>query len=221
MGGEVFLNDKRVGHLEEQQQLGGDSATQYPAKMLLSILTKFMTDEGRRRHVSRFFDDKQIRIFDKQLNEKYNCPMTSSCGRVLDAASVLLGFCEKREYDGSPAIELENNSAEAYEIEPAIKKDVLLTSLLFRYLILNMNKDKKRLAGTVQKYIVDGLYRICVDHAKGLPIVFTGGCAVNEKMRKFLAEKGVLFNSEISCGDQGIAWGQVVYFSRNSNAIGR
>ena len=37
-GGEVFHNDERVGHLENQLQVGGDSAAQYPAKMLFNML---------------------------------------------------------------------------------------------------------------------------------------------------------------------------------------
>ncbi len=221
-GGEVFLNDKRVGHLEEQYQLGGDSAAEKPAKMLFSILSSFMTAEGRSKNMKKFYTDSEMAVFDKQLHEKYNCPLTSSCGRVLDAASVLLGFCIEREYAGSPAIMLERESGEAYEIEPAVEKDVLSSSLLFRYLILNIDKDKSRLAGTVQQYIVDGLWRICNDHASGLPIVFSGGCAFNKKMCEFLTSKGVLLNKEISCGDQGIAYGQMAYFDEvNSKNKGK
>ena len=32
-GGEIFHNDTHIGHLEQQLQLGGDSATQHPTKM--------------------------------------------------------------------------------------------------------------------------------------------------------------------------------------------
>ena len=45
--------------------------------------------------------------------------MTSSTGRVLDAASALLGICRERTYDGEPAMKLEaaaaGGAAEAWE----------------------------------------------------------------------------------------------------------
>ena len=45
---------------------------------------------------------------------------TSSTGRVLDAASALLGICRERTYDGEPAMKLESAAAggcaEAWEL---------------------------------------------------------------------------------------------------------
>ena len=48
-GGEIFENNKRVGHLESQFQLGGDSASRFPAKMLFSILRNFLSDRKSTR----------------------------------------------------------------------------------------------------------------------------------------------------------------------------
>jgi hydrogenase maturation protein HypF len=194
-GGEVFHNSERIGHLEEQYQLGGDSATRYPAKMLFSILRKFLTKEETKKHLRSFFSDKQLTVLDKQLSEKFNSPITTSCGRILDAASFLLGFCSERTYDGRPAMVLEANSTNPFELKPIIKNNVLKTTPLFEFLVNNIQRDKKRLAATVQQYLAEGMYEIASQYEK--PIVFSGGCAYNRIMSSYLIKKGVLVNEKV------------------------
>lgn len=208
-GGEVFMNGERVGHLEEQYQLGGDSATIYPAKFLYAILAKFMDEEELIDFMSKYFDLGELQMLKQQLINKINCPVTSSCGRIFDAASVLLGFCTRREYDGSPAIELEKNSTEPYDLIPIVENGVLYTTPLFEFLVANLDLDKSRLAATVQKYVAEGLYLIAREHSA--TVMFSGGCAVNKIMQEFLMGRGVFMNREVPCGDGGIALGQIVY----------
>lgn len=209
-GGEIFNNNKRIGHLEEQHQLGGDSATRHPAKMLFSILSKFLSLEESRKYLRNYYTEEQLHILKKQLNEKFNCPSTTSCGRILDAASFLLGFCDERTYEGRPAMLLEANSTTPYEIEPVIEGNVLMTTPLFRFLVDNSEKDKKKLAATVQMYLAKGLYEIASKFNK--PIVFSGGCAYNALMSSFLIEKGVHVNGKVPSGDGGISFGQIAYY---------
>ncbi|RMF54548.1 carbamoyltransferase HypF [Candidatus Woesearchaeota archaeon] len=213
-GGEIFYKNKRIGHLEPQLQLGGDSAAVYPAKMLFSILSKFLTKEERDKHMKGKFSAKELEIMQKQLDEKFNCPLTTSCGRILDAASSLLGFCDKRTYEGRPAMMLEANSTKPYDLEPVIKGNVLMTTPIFEFLTSNIDKDKKRLAATVQQYLAEGLYEIA--SKKGKPIVFSGGCAYNRIMSSFMIRKGVYTNEKVPAGDGGISFGQVSYYLANS-----
>ncbi|HII72211.1 TPA: carbamoyltransferase HypF [Candidatus Woesearchaeota archaeon] len=221
-GGEIFIDDKRVAHLEEHVQLGGDAAAQRPARMLMSILSKFMTEEGMRKIMLQHFDGELVTGLERQMAAGFNCPTTTSCGRVLDAAAAFLGICEERTYEGRPAMMLEAKSAEPYEIEPVINRngdlDVLLTTPLFKWLVLNSDKDPARLAATVQMYIAKGLYMMAAEHAQGRPIVFSGGCAYNKIMTKYLVEKGVLVNEKVPCGDGGVAFGQVAYYASKSCA---
>ena len=141
-GGEVFLNGQRMGHLESHLQLGGDAATEDPFRMLFSILSTFLTNEEIKRYVP--LEAKDLEVLKKQLEARFNTPITTSCGRVLDAASVLLGFSEKRTFDGSPAILLEQNSTEPYEIPPVIKDNVLLTTPPFHFLWKRRMQSKRR-----------------------------------------------------------------------------
>jgi len=217
-GGEIFNNNERAGHLEEQNQLGGDSAAIYPKKMLFGILTKFMD----RKELQQFFTKDEINVYSKQLQQKYNVFTTTSTGRVLDAVSALLGVCVKRTYEGEPAIKLEQSSCQnPYALQPKIEtqknKQILNTTYLFEYLVKNLDKDKKRLAATAQLYLVQGLYHIAVKFEK--PIVFSGGVAKNKIISGFMNKKGVLLNKKISCGDAGLCLGQVYLANINDCAL--
>ncbi len=213
-GGEIFHNNERVGHLEYQNQLGGDSAAAYPAKMLFSILRNFLKKEDSLKYLRDYYSISEIEILDKQLANKFNCPKTSSCGRILDAASFLLGFCDERTYEGRPAMLLESNSSIPLDINPVIENNILLTTPLFKFIIEHFDKDKSILAATVQKYLAVGLYEIAKQYNK--PIVFSGGCAYNNIMSEFLISRGVKTNINIPCGDGGISFGQIAYFLANS-----
>jgi len=221
-GGEVFHNNERIGSLEEHVMLGGDSSVKNPPKMLIGILMKFL-DENEVKKIMiklKYYKNNEINLLHNQYKENFNCLKTTSMGRVLDAASALLGICDKRTYDGEPAMMLESSSGEPYYLKPVIKKEdrwVLKTTPVFEYLIENIDKDKERLAATVQYYIAKGLFEIAEKYKK--PIVFSGGCAYNRLMTGYLVGKGVYLNEKVPAGDGGISFGQVAYFLRNGYGI--
>jgi len=212
-GGEIFDNDKRVGHLETQFQLGGDSASEFPAKMLFSILRNFFSLEETKKFMQNTFDDKTLSLLDKQLGERYNAPVTSSTGRILDAVSFLLNFCGERTYDGRPAMLLEANSSTPYDVAPIIKDNVLMTTPLFQYLVNNLDKDKNKLAATAQFYLARGFHEIASKFGK--PIVWSGGVAYNKIMTEYMLENDVLTHKKIPAGDGGISFGQIAYAIAN------
>jgi len=212
-GAEVFKVEKsnnfiRIGHLEEQSQLGGDTATIYPKKMLFGILSKFLTDEEIIK--MKLFNKKDSDIYLKILKNSSNMPYTSSAGRILDSVAVFLGLCEKRTYEGRPAMLLESIATKPFKLEPVFKKEngkkILMTTPLFEYLLNNKSKDKKRLAATSQMYLAKGLFEIASEYNN--PIVFSGGVAYNRMISEFMMENDVLFNKEIPCGDGEICYGQ-------------
>ncbi len=216
-GGEVFKvnqgnNFKRVGHLEEQPQLGGDSATIYPKKMLFGILSKFLNEKDLLK--LGLFDEKETGLYLKVLQSKFNTPYTTSSGRILDAVSALLGICDKRTYDGRPAMILESVATKPLNFEPIILhkngKKVLMTTHLFEFLLNNINREKGQLTATAQMYLASGLLAIAKQANKkdNIPIVFSGGVAYNRMISEFMINNGVLVNKEIPCGDGGICYGQ-------------
>jgi hydrogenase maturation protein HypF len=215
-GGEVFRRDVRIGHLELQSQIGGDSATRFPHRMLYGILRKFLSPHEVEKFMDKKFTESARHIVEQQLREGFHTPQTSSTGRIFDAASALLGFTSERTYDGRPALLLESHATTPYDFSPVIKDNILYTTPLFEFLIANIDKDKARLAATVQQYIAEGLY--CIALKEKLPIVFAGGCAYNRLMSTWMSEHGVLFNKEIPPGDGGISAGQIAAYVALANA---
>jgi len=155
-GGEVFSVQNstrftRVGHLEEQPQLGGDSATIYPKKMLYGILSKLLNEKELLS--LRLFNKNESKIYLTMLQKNLNIQRTTSTGRILDAVSAFLGFCEERTYDGRPAMLLESRATTPLEFEPIFSKvngqTILMTTPLFDFLLRNKEK-KEKLAATAQ-----------------------------------------------------------------------
>jgi len=215
-GGEIFKFSfrtkkfNRVGHLENQTMLGGDLAIKEPARMLIGILSKFTNKERIYPLIKKYYSKNDFEVLYSQLNQNFNCQQTSSTGRVLDAVSILLGFCKnERIYKHEPTDLLEKNSSIPYSLKPIIKNNILLTTPLFQYLIKNINKDKKRLAATAQKYIAEGLSKI-VD--KKHPTFFTGGIAKNKIISDILTSNGFTTTKKIPCGDAGISFGQIFFY---------
>jgi len=215
-GGEIFFVRKgniftRVGHLEEQPQLGGDSATIYPRKMLFGILSKILSEKELLK--SNLFKENESKIFLKILQNKFNIQTTTSTGRILDAVSALLGFCDERTYDGRPAMILESKATISLEFDPVFSqengKTILMTTPLFDFLY-RKKADKGKLAATAQMYIAKGLLTIAenASKTKNIPIVFSGGVTYNRMISGFLLQRNVLVNREIPPGDGGICYGQ-------------
>ena len=222
-GGEVFdvkngNEFRRIGHLEEQPQLGGDSATLYPKKMLFGVLSKLL-DENELIKLG-LFDEQESRLYLKVLENNFNVPITTSSGRILDAVSALLGFCDRRTYDGRPAMILESVATKPYDFEPVISnkngKSVLMTTSLFEFLLNNINKDKGRLAATAQMYLAKGFFEIAKQKAGNeAPIVLSGGVAYNRMISEFMMKNDVIVNKDIPCGDGGICYGQAYLSNMN------
>ncbi|MEK7447370.1 MAG: hypothetical protein AAB632_01025 [Patescibacteria group bacterium] len=224
-GGEVFEFSKgkvkRVGHLENQILLGGELAIKEPARMLISILGKFLEKEEVYGFVKEYYDKNQFELLWNQWKDGFNCLEASSIGRVLDAVSVLLGFSgNERAYKHAPIDSLEKNSGEPYEIEPVIKakNDIfeLKTTPLFEYLVKNLDKDKKRLAATTQMYLAKGLWEICQKIGAKRQIFFAGGVANNKIISEYLISRGVIVSQEVPRGDAGISFGQIIYYLTNA-----
>jgi hydrogenase maturation protein HypF len=239
------LHIKRIGRLENQTLIGGDLAVREPARMLINILDRVSPallpppyqgeglgvrskDDTKRknyihRFVKKYYTKNEFELIYAQLQQKFNCLETSSTGRILDAVSLLLGFCENnRKYKHEPIALLESNSRKPYtDLKPKIKlsqgKQILNTTFLFEYLVKNLHKNKKRLAATAQLYIAEGLYEIIKKNIPNtrykLPDTFiAGGIANNKIISEYLVSQGAYANKKIPRGDAGLSFGQIAYY---------
>jgi len=121
------LKVARIGHLENQIMIGGDLAVKEPARMLISILNKIKRDKNFiYEFVKNFYTKNEFEVLYNQLQSGFNCVETSSTGRVLDAAAVLLGFAgneRKSKHEAAGLLEKAAEGADPHgDIEPTITK---------------------------------------------------------------------------------------------------
>lgn len=206
-GGEILFRNERLGHLEYVPMLGGDLATRWPERMLLSYLEREVP--GKR------YTRKEQRILLNQLRrEKVK---TSSTGRFLDAVAAFLGICYERTYEGEPAMKLESLALKGddLQIEMEIEGDTIMVKDFVKR-IAEYQAPKKDLARTAHnalgKAYIDLLSQFKDIH---MPVGFSGGVAYNqiitEVLQKEARKKGFEFcvHRLIPPGDGGTSFGQV------------
>jgi len=227
-GGEVLYCSRegfrRLGHLESQPMVGGDLATYYPLRMAAGILhrktevTEWLLSLG-----SKFPHGKrEAEVILKQL-DKGSTPETTSCGRVLDAISALLGICYERTYEGEPAMKLESTALESKDrlnLAPRINGKVLDTTFLVHEIFTKKDKiSAADLACSAQSYLARGLAQLAIEEAERLQVKhvgFSGGVAYNEHItstiRKVVEREGFKFlvHHKIPAGDGGTSFGQAI-----------
>jgi hydrogenase maturation protein HypF len=98
---------QRIGHLRPLPLAGGDRAAQEPWRMAAAVLHEI----GRNGAIQkRFSDQPAANTVASMLQQDFNCPRTSSMGRVFDAAAGLLGLCQIMQFDAQAAIALEQTA---------------------------------------------------------------------------------------------------------------
>lgn len=114
-GGEILLSElcgfERLGHLQYLPLPGGDLAAKEPWRMALAALYSTYGGDGCDHHLhSGFLADiapTTVKIVMEMMEQGFNVPMTSSCGRLFDAVAALLRLRLHCDYEGHAAMELE------------------------------------------------------------------------------------------------------------------
>ncbi len=227
-GGEVLVASyeryERIGHLKPQPMPGGDRASKYPVRMLIGILSTFLSESEIREILrERGLIDKLPRgevEVDFTLRQCPRAPVISSVGRVLDSVSALLGICFERTYEGEPAMKLEafaEGGSLIHDMSIPVKGGVVDTSELLKQ-ILYSEESKRDLAFTSIYLLGLALGEVALralDRADSDVVAVSGGAAVNtlliRGMEDVLGREGVklVLNSKVPPGDGGIALGQV------------
>jgi hydrogenase maturation protein HypF len=118
-GGEILVADlegyRRAGHLRYAPMPGGEAAIRQPWRMALG----YASLEGEAGPVSGWgggavpgralegVPEGDVELAVMQIRRSINTPLTSSMGRLFDAASAVLGVRRHAEYEGRAAMELE------------------------------------------------------------------------------------------------------------------
>jgi hydrogenase maturation protein HypF len=116
-GGEILVADyrsyQRAMHLEYLPLPGGDASIRKPARTALALLWGLGLEWDERLACVKEFPAVELVTLHTQLEKKINTPMTSSMGRLFDAAAALAGVRQKVNYEGQAAIEFEALADEA------------------------------------------------------------------------------------------------------------
>ena len=225
-GGEILYTDikgyERLGHLEPQLMPGGDVATKYPIRMLLSILK----DEDLIKNYIDYFKygEMEIKNIYKQLDAGINVGKTTSTGRVLDSVSVALEICSERTYEGEASMKLESAayySTNDLELPLIIENNILNTTEILREVVNLYSKGYKKadIANAAQNTVAEGLSDLAIMAAdeKGLDnIGATGGVFYNEAItntvKNYIESHDYTFlqHKNTCCGDGSVSLGQAI-----------
>jgi hydrogenase maturation protein HypF len=231
-GGEILLSTResaefrRIGHLEAQPLLGGDLASRYPIRIAVGMLDKagVSVEELLTKNSTHLPHGKaEARLILDQLTKGAGIIETTSCGRVLDAVSFVLGVCFERSYEGEPAMKLESVALQGKDklnLKPILQDDVLNTTTLLSTIYKNIGKiSTADLAFSAHAYLAKGLASLAIQKAlaQGVKNVgFSGGAACNQILtgliRETLESSGLQFfvHNSVPAGDGGISFGQAV-----------
>lgn len=148
-GGEFMVADlasfNRTAHLRYVPMPGGAAAIRQPSRMALAYLFDAFGDESRDIAAQVLgYQGSDLTVMLQQMKCRINSPLTSSMGRLFDAAGALLGLCRDATFEGESAVQLEAiaspNEQDTYPIE-IYREDyctVIDTRPLIRSLVIDI-----------------------------------------------------------------------------------
>ncbi len=164
-GGEILLAEltsyRRLGHLSHLHLPGGDAAAAEPWRMAIAALYQTFGGHavsGRIPPALAQLDSNTVATILSMLEAGFNCPLTSSCGRLFDAVAALLGIRRKISYEGQAAMELEALAKKGRG--PSWHEDILPNSHSNLPAFLNLREGKWEIScPEFVKLVLDGISR--------------------------------------------------------------
>ena len=118
-GGELLRTEdaefERLGHLAPLRLPGGDRAAREPWRMAAAVL--FQLNRGD-EIAQRFPNQPGAQTVAAMLQRNLNCPITTSTGRLFDAAAGLLGVNEVQAFEAQAAIQLQELAQQHGQVAP-------------------------------------------------------------------------------------------------------
>ncbi len=112
-GGEFLVVEearyRRLGRFARLPLPGGEKAIKEPWRMGLSALWRLSRGDPERDYgdvLERWPHRERLAVL-QMLRRGFNCPESSSCGRLFDAVAAVVGLRRRITYEGQAAVELE------------------------------------------------------------------------------------------------------------------
>ncbi|HEX5393199.1 MAG TPA: carbamoyltransferase HypF [Rhodocyclaceae bacterium] len=207
----------RLGHLHPLPLPGGDKAAREPWRMGAAVFHRLgRRDEIAQRFAAQPLASQLALMLDKQLNS----PLTSSLGRIFDAAAALLGLQPVASFEGQAAMLLEGCAASHIGDAPlwhdgwSMDNGILdLLPLLARLADWQGGREEAAAAfhRTLAAALADWVKTTAPDSEA---IALGGGCFLNAVLTRHLTElfsttaRALLTAHAVPPNDGGIALGQ-------------
>ena len=232
-GGEFLVGGyggfRRRGHFNYLRMPGGDAAVREPYRMALSALYGCFGADlfGQPVPFLATVSAQERSLFLKMLERGINSPLTSSCGRLFDAVSALIGVRTRISYEGQAAIELEalaergtRSTSYPYLVRSTDCHRIDFTPMIAAICAdLAGGRESADMARAFHRTVARGIQDLCVkirEESGEQRVVLSGGVFQN----RLLTEEAVLLlvgsGFEVYChrlvppNDGGLALGQAV-----------
>lgn len=234
-GGEFIQIDgtraRRVAHLRPFRIPGGEVAVKEPRRSAIGVLYETLGQTLPESLAGCSRDE--LRLFGRMLSNGINSPLTTSAGRLLDAAASLAGIVQRASFEGHATMALEHaigfSPGDASYEFPVVRraenqKDascVVDWVPAIRALLLDI--EEKRPVAQIAAAFHNGLINAIVNVSQhiGEPrVVLTGGCFQN----RYLTEHTVTglcaagfkpyWHRRLPPNDGALAAGQAVWATR-------
>jgi hydrogenase maturation protein HypF len=123
-GGEFLLARRngfqRLGHFRPFVLPGGEAAVLHPLRIALALLKDFLDPRELEQLFceERGLAERELLTISEMIDKGVNTPVSTSLGRIFDAASALLGLVDSVSYEGEGPIRLEGLALGLYDGKP-------------------------------------------------------------------------------------------------------
>ena len=236
-GGEFLLATRhdfeRTAHWRQFRLPGGDSAVREPRRSAAGVLYEIFGDalSGPEAPAQvQGFTRAELQIVWQMLHKQLNAPLTSSAGRLFDAAAGIAGLRQEMRYEGQAAMEWEfaaeaAGTDEAYPIRILDGQSPLVVDWepMVRAMLedVSVGEPVGRLAAKFHNALAEAIVEVA-RRTGWEQVVLSGGCFQN----RYLTERAVrrleeekfrpYWHQRVPPNDGGIALGQMVAASKET-----
>jgi hydrogenase maturation protein HypF len=234
-GGEFLIADlkrfERVAHLEYLPLPGGEAAIHRPYRLAWGYLYKTLGAVPALPAFEGLPIQEQATVT-RQVERGLNAPDTSSCGRLFDAVSAMLGLCREATFEAQAAIALElaarrGDAAAAAPYPFAMDSDGVIRLGEMLGAIVNDIQEgaaAEQIAAafhvTLAEVILQVAERLREQTSLGT-VALSGGVFQNRLLLKLARERlrgagfDVLSHRQVPTNDGGLCLGQAVIATQN------
>jgi len=219
-----------VGHLQYLPLPGGAIAIKKPYRIAIGYLLTLLGEDALWQGLPLLNEVEKLEyeLIKSQVERGLNAPITSSCGRLFDAVSALVGIRDIIDYEGQAAVELEMIASEdtfqdGYPFTIARQEEgrIILLKELFQAILSDLRQGVKvaHISLRFHNTIVQMVAQMCQLIAEATNIsnvALSGGVFQNRLLLRntvaTLERAGftVFTHRQVPCNDGGISLGQAV-----------